>query len=103
MRQMKNKSILIEKYIKPSEAQFVNVFFVEMWLNEYGDRHSFMGQPAIVHYKDGQVSEQRWYKKDVCHRDKDVPAVIYYNYKEQTGAKRWYKNGIETKQQLIRK
>ena len=97
------KQILIEKYIKPSETQFINVFFVEMWLNEYGDRHSFMGQPAFVQYYKGQIETQHWDKKGELHRDRGLPAIIYYNNKEQTGAKRWYKNGIETKQQLIRK
>jgi len=92
MRKMNSRSILIEKYIKPSETQFINGSFVERWFDRNGDSHSFMGQPAFVQYYKGQIETQHWDKKDKRHREKDLPAVIYYN-NGRIIIQEWYKKG----------
>jgi antitoxin component YwqK of YwqJK toxin-antitoxin module len=87
------KQVLIEKYIEPSEKEGINsVFVYEFWLNKYGDRHSFMGQPAYIVYDNGKIKRQIWYKKGIVHRDRDLPAYIEYN-NGQIIYKEWYKKG----------
>jgi hypothetical protein len=78
---MKHKSILIEKYIEPSEVIDKGYgIVVECWLDRNGDYHSFMGHPAYVGYNsDGQINYQEWYKKGVIYRDRNLPAIIYYD------------------------
>jgi hypothetical protein len=52
-----------------------------------------MGQPASVYYKDGKITHQFWTKENIQHRGMGLPAVIDYNYNEQTIRQFWYKNG----------
>jgi hypothetical protein len=89
------RQILIEKYIEPSETNFGVFYFVERWLNEDGEVHSLLGQPAENFYdKDnGNLEVQKWYKKGKQHRDKDLPAEIEYNSKGEIIEKYWVKKG----------
>jgi antitoxin component YwqK of YwqJK toxin-antitoxin module len=88
------KQILIEKYIEPSEIlEDITGSIVKRWLDKNGDLHSFMGQPAFIYYKDGQIITQEWHKKGVIHRDGDLPAIIEYNNSGKVIEKYYYKKG----------
>jgi hypothetical protein len=90
---MNRRSILIEKYIESSETEVISTCaIIERWHNKYGDRHSFLGQPAEICHYNGQIKYQAWYKKGIQHRDKDLPTVIFYKNEEIT-SKWFYKNG----------
>jgi hypothetical protein len=91
--EMRNKQILIEKYIEPSEIITQDTYVIKLWFNEDGDLHSFMGQPGKSLYFNKKIIKQVWYKKNKIHRDKNLPAVIFYR-KEQVDEKRGYKNGV---------
>ena len=86
---MKTKQILIEKYIEPSETEVGGVLVRERWLDKYGDRHSLMGQPSEIWYENGQITEKRWHKKGILHRDKALPAETFY-YNENIFGELWY-------------
>jgi hypothetical protein len=43
-------------------------------------------------YKILKNGDQYWYKNGSCHRDNDLPAIIF-----SRGTQLWYKNGIEYK------
>jgi hypothetical protein len=84
------KQILIEKYIKPSETLCPNgnYFFlftnkIEQWLNDYGKLHNILGQPSEVCYYNGKVVKKEWCKNGKIHRDKGLPAVLFYNNYEE--------------------
>jgi len=87
------RQILIEKYVEPSEVIIYVNYVAEKWLNKNYDLHSFMGQPAYILYDNKKISCQCWYKKGIQHRGMGLPAVIDYNYNEQTIRQFWYKNG----------
>jgi hypothetical protein len=116
------KQILIEKYIEPSEVIIDGNYIFKRWLDRNYNLHSFMGQPACIFYKNGQIIKkiwckkgvyhrerdlpaiieydsngqityQSWFKEDKLHRHVDLPAVIYHNHKGQIIRQRWYKNG----------
>jgi hypothetical protein len=94
---MKRKQILIEKYIEPSETKKDGAYVIESWFDKHGDYHSFMGQPAVTCYgKNKKVLAQHWCKKGISHRDRNLPASIYYsiyyNYEHLT-RKIWWENG----------
>jgi hypothetical protein len=91
---MKIKSILIEKYIEPSETEYWLHYKMKFWCDRYGEMHSLMGQPAEVWYSNGRLYTQYWHKKGVCHRDRDLPAYIRYNSNEQIERQIWYKRGV---------
>jgi hypothetical protein len=94
------KQILIEKYIKPSEVEFINNgSFTERWFNDHEEFHSFMGHPAAIWYdKYGEIETQYWFKKNLYHREKRLPSIIYYE-NEKTKIQSWYKNGIFIKEE----
>jgi hypothetical protein len=101
------KQILIEKYIEPSEVQLVGKVVVKRWLNRNLERHSTMGQPSVVEYayiiENSKFSAieritQSWHKKDIKHREKNLPAVIWHVYGCEM-SKLWYKNGILIKKE----
>ena len=93
------KQILIEKYIKPSETEKYVEFSIEYWLDKYDDKHSFMGQPAEVWYYtySGIVSGKFWYKNSKKHRDRGLPAEMYYESEKVVDIE-FYKNGKKIKQ-----
>jgi hypothetical protein len=86
------KQILIEKYLAPHE---ITPLDGEYWCDNSGYYHSFMGQPAMVYYSfDNLVSIQCWAKNGSIHRDKDLPAKIYYKNGKAI-EKVWYKKGVK--------
>jgi hypothetical protein len=90
---MKNKSILIEKYIEPSDKRKIFGLIAEYWIDKYEYVHSFMDHPAVIYYDlNRKVVSQDWYKKGELHRDRDLPAEIFY-CSEQITKKKWYKKG----------
>jgi hypothetical protein len=92
------KQILIEKYIEPNEVIKEYDIIINLWLNEYGDKHSILQHPAEVRFFEGKVIQQRWYKKGIMHRGRDLPAIINFRngIQEIWG---WYKNGKIIKRQ----
>jgi hypothetical protein len=93
---MSKKQILIEKYILPSE---IDSFGTEYWHNKYGELHSFLGQPAVVNYNGisesvsyKKIEQQRWYKNGKTHRERGLPAIIYF-YDDKISTRYWFKNG----------
>ena len=88
------KQILIEKYIEPSSKENIAWFFVETWNDKYGDKHSVLGRPSAIHYENGKMVRQFWYKKGELHRDRDLPARIDYNSNGQIRHQYWYKKGV---------
>jgi hypothetical protein len=99
MKQMKSRSILIEKHIEPSETHNKNgCYVVKLWFNEDGDLHSSLGHPAEVWIENKVIVIQYWYKKGVIHRDRDLPAYIEYKNEKITW-RSWYKNGEFTNAQ----
>jgi hypothetical protein len=86
------RQILIEKYIEPSELENFYEYVIKYWFDKYGDKHSFMGQPAEVWFERGIVVNQWWYKKGFRHRDRGMPACIRYN-NEKIYYQEWHKNG----------
>jgi len=87
------KQILIEKYIEPSEIEIISGdIIIQRWLDKYGDKHSFMGHPAVIAFTKVEIHYQYWYKKNLPHRDKHLPASIYY-YKGKESSKFWWENG----------
>jgi hypothetical protein len=89
---MRNKQILIEKYIEPSETHNSLSYTAEYWADINGDNHSFMGHPAVVIYNNKEISSQFWFKKSLAHREKNLPASIFYKNGQAIG-KEWHKNG----------
>jgi hypothetical protein len=88
------KQLLIEKYIEPSEV-IINInSVIERWLDRNGELHSFMGQPSVIRYENGQINAHSWHKKDKLHRDNNLPSVIWYNQYEQTIRKDWFKKHV---------
>ena len=95
---MNSKSILIEKYIEPSEIEYKgNGFFIKRWFDRNEDLHSFMGHPAETGYCYGKIMSQNWYKKGVQHRGKRLPAEIWYHFNGQIEDKIWHNNGKRIK------
>jgi antitoxin component YwqK of YwqJK toxin-antitoxin module len=93
---MKKKQILIEKYIEPSEIEPGTTFFlgIKRWFDKNYDLHSFLGNPAEIRYSpSGQILGQKWFKKGIIHRDRDLPAYISYHNNGQIDYQDWYKNG----------
>jgi hypothetical protein len=90
------KQILIEKYIEPSEISIDGNFSSKRWNDKYGDRHSIMGQPAIICYRKNKITLQCWFKKGTKHRDRDLPARIDY-VDGQIEVQSWYKEGTRIK------
>jgi hypothetical protein len=93
---MRSKQLLIEKYIGPSEIELITVtgHLIERWLDKYGDKHSILGQPAVVaKCNTGRITYKEWYKKGQHHREKDLPSYVGYNSDGQTYYQEWYKNG----------
>jgi hypothetical protein len=94
---MKYKSILIEKYIEPSEVfsgmvEGTNIrFFLERWIDKYGDYHSSMCHPAIIRHEEGKLYSQLWLKKGKHHRERGLPAIILY-HNEKEIRQDWYTN-----------
>jgi hypothetical protein len=88
------KQILIEKYINPNKIipETKMQARVEYWFNEYGDFHSFMGQPAIICYNNNLIAYKSWYKKGKQHRDRNLPALTFYNNNEKITDQSFYKN-----------
>lgn len=92
------KQILIEKYIEPSEVEVKEIearggVVIKRWFDKYGDRHSFMGHPSVIYYnKDWQVIEQYWHKKNQIHRNRTLPAYIFYE-NGQIISQEFYTNG----------
>jgi hypothetical protein len=94
------RQILIEKYIEPSEIIIDGNYIIKRWFNEYGDKHSVLGHPAVTLYdSNGQIYYQDWYEKGLKHRNKTLPSVIGYNSNEQTSYEIWYKKGIKIKEE----
>lgn len=95
MRQMKSRNILIEKYIEPSEIEpeTGEYFGIESWFDRNRDLHSNLGQPDYVYYNNEQVYRQHWHKKGLYHREKGLPAVIFYDKEGKIERKEWYKHG----------
>jgi hypothetical protein len=89
---MKNRNIIIEKYIEPSEVMVGGNDIAELWFNKYGEEHSFLDYPSIIGYSSGQIIFKYWHKKGEIHRDRGLPSVIYYENDIIT-EKAWYKNG----------
>jgi hypothetical protein len=96
------RQILIEKYIEPSISKFLTsshtgkIFFVQRWDNIYGELHGVFDYPAAIWYNlDFQILDKYWYKNGKKHRDRGLPAVIWY---DDFGEgiiirKEWHKNG----------
>jgi hypothetical protein len=60
----RKRSILIEKYIEPSEVEVKNSYIAEIQLDKYGDKHSKLCQPSEVWIgKNGEIIGQWWHKK----------------------------------------
>jgi len=102
------KQILIEKYIKPNKVETTTVckkYIVEMWLNEYWDEHSILGHPAVVwYYEEGKnikIENKIWFKKGVRHREKKLPAIIFYENNEKESIQWIWKNGIEIGEKIF--
>lgn len=98
MQQMNSKSILIEKYIEPSEVTLNGDSVVECWFDRNYDLHSFMGQPAVITYINGKIRFRSWYKKGVRHRERNLPAYIDCNSNGQLSYQAWYTNGNKIRQ-----
>ena len=93
------RQILIEKHIEPSQIAIDGSWACHVWRDKYGDRHSVLGQPAIVTYEKKEITSQHWYKKGFLHREKKLPA--YFSYKnEQIRSQYWYKNGELVKSKI---
>jgi hypothetical protein len=86
------RQILIEKYVEPSETKINKYGYIEQWHNDYGELHSFMGHPSLVYFYKGKILAQHWYKKDVKHREKSLPAEIVYDKKGLKELECWVKN-----------
>ena len=86
------RQILIEKYIKPSKIIKKAGCFFELWVDEFEEVHSFMGQPACVYNNCWEITSKQWLKKGIQHRDKGLPSVIFYE-KNIEVRKMWYKKG----------
>jgi hypothetical protein len=104
------KQIFIEKYIEPSEISvytptidemvylYRSKYSIHRWFNKYGELHSYLGQPAEIHYNEiGCIYNQIWYKNGILHRERDQPAEIKYstidNVSFYTSSKFWDKKG----------
>jgi hypothetical protein len=89
------KSILIEKYIMPSEIKIDKNFIVKRWFNKYGELHSFLNQPSevCVCFLEEQIINQNWYKNGELHREKGLPAKIEYRDYELL-YQEFYENGV---------
>ena len=57
-----------------------------------GRPHRDGNLPAIVYYKNGDVTDALWYANGVAHRDNDLPAAVHYN-NGQIAIEYWYRNG----------
>jgi hypothetical protein len=94
------RSILIEKYINPSEtvcsighlADFA-IDKEEFWLNKDGVLHSILGQPSEIYYLNGKVVKKEWHKKGRIHKDKNIPAVYFYNNNEEIIETQYWRDG----------
>jgi ribosome biogenesis GTPase A len=86
------RQILIEKYIEPSDVIVGVIDIYELWFDRNYDLHSFMGQPAEIIYRNKEIIRQRWLKKGIKHRDKNLPSHIYY-YDGEITSQYWHKNG----------
>jgi antitoxin component YwqK of YwqJK toxin-antitoxin module len=86
------RQILIEKYINPSEIDIDGIWVYETWLDKYGYRNSFMGQPAEVYYYNGKIANKFWLKNGELDRDKDLPTAMWY-YDEKMTRQFWHKKG----------
>jgi hypothetical protein len=93
------RSILIEKYIKPSYAG-ISIFgsYIERWENEFGCLHHVLGHPAEVSYKEGKVIEKYFRRENVGYEKSCFSAAFIY-FNEEIIEKWWYKNGIVVKQE----
>jgi hypothetical protein len=88
------RQILIEKYILPNKVLSpVSWVKNELWFNKYGELHSFLGQPSHVRYENANIKLQEWHQNGERHRDRDFPAMIYYNYESMETHNAFYKNG----------
>lgn len=70
----------------------------KVWRNATTKKlHSHQDRPAVITYfSNGNISQKRWYKDDVLHRQNpDLPAIIQYNDKgDQKVFQSYYQNGI---------
>jgi hypothetical protein len=95
------RQILIEKYVDSDEYGISSKynFFAKFWINELGDLHSFLCHPALLYFSNnnglfGELTGKGWYKKGVVHRDKNLPAEIFYK-NGQIEVESWYKKGLK--------
>ena len=51
-----------------------------------------MSKPKKYYYKDGSISDEKWYINDKLHRT-DGPAVIYYYENGSIYSEEWWVNG----------
>jgi len=83
------RSILIEKYIEPSERKILySSEIYERWFDRNYDLHSFMGHPVCIEYRDGKIINKVWFKKGVVHREGKVHVYVWYE-KGQIIYQRW--------------
>jgi hypothetical protein len=54
-----------------------------------------------IEYYYGKIGYQLWFKKGNIHREKGLPAYVWYK-NEKIYRQRWYKNGVEIKQQIFK-
>jgi antitoxin component YwqK of YwqJK toxin-antitoxin module len=66
----------------------------------YNDHQHRVGKPAVVYYKNKNVSSVRWVINSKSHRE-EGPAEIYYNDDGSIRSEKWYLNGKELSQKEI--
>ncbi len=64
---------------------------VECWYNADGKEHRDCDLPAVIWYKNGVKTSERWYRDGKKHRDGDLPAMIYYENGVKT-LEYWYRD-----------
>jgi hypothetical protein len=95
------RQILIEKYIEPSKETINNYLTSECWRDTNYKLHSFLGQPARIDFnKNKQIKFQIWCKKGTVHREKGLPAKIWYRHGKKV-REEWFIEGIYIKRHRL--
>lgn len=70
------------------------------WRTTNGTLHNINDKPAQINYDfANRKINEKWYRTNMLHREKDLPAVIHYNYNIETGeytikSEEWYIDGV---------